>query len=358
MVFDTLTNTFLFMSQQYEYLYEGYKAVVMLRFPHAALTFLFCHCLGVACKIKALDREKNFFWFHSLILIVITSISGGSAGAMMIGKLPVIIANDMAVPVCCLCWYLLFKLQLQPFLSTFPPQMIMGVGAALFRMNVICNITSAAAATIPTGPYYHIPLVGPIVVGTALGSFALFVPLDKGLSPIEKSFPYNIQLALVCSTLYHLSVHDHRGIFGMSLCKVIGEHNNETARMMVGALQILSAILQIVLGPEASIFNLSKVFLLILQKCRALEKYKKMDWTTGVIAKFLSLSRVAIVLIAAGVHIYISSSAPVQLSSTPIPLSLYNPRISDSLSLSSSLFSSSSGIWSSIKFTKKDFSSL
>jgi hypothetical protein len=44
------------------------------------------------------------------------------------------------------------------------------------------------------GPYYPCALIGPIVVGTATGSFGAFFPTDKGLAAITNGMPWPLQV--------------------------------------------------------------------------------------------------------------------------------------------------------------------
>ena len=66
----------------------------------------------------------------------------------------------------------------------------------LFRTQTMANIISLAAKTLPPSEYYPygVALVGPIVVGTTLGSFGQFIPLDKGMSPVAAGTPWPIQV--------------------------------------------------------------------------------------------------------------------------------------------------------------------
>ncbi len=45
-----------------------------------------------------------------------------------------------------------------------------------------------------TGPYYPIPLVGPILIGTLSGCMGAFMPPDRGISFIQAGVPLNIQV--------------------------------------------------------------------------------------------------------------------------------------------------------------------
>ena len=55
------------------------------------------------------------------------------------------------------------------------------------------------------GPYYPCALVGPIVIGTAVGSLGQFFPTDKGLSAISNGLPWPIQGSLMSAVFFHLT---------------------------------------------------------------------------------------------------------------------------------------------------------
>lgn len=82
-----------------------------------------------------------------------------------------------------------------------------------FSFDLSCTISCTQTAvtlkrilshSIP-GPYYPCALVGPIVIGTTVGSLGQFFPTDKGLSAINNGLPWPIQGALMTSVFYHLT---------------------------------------------------------------------------------------------------------------------------------------------------------
>jgi len=73
------------------------------------------------------------------------------------------------------------------------------------RASVVTKLTTAAAAAIPATEFAF-PLFGPIFCGGVAGCGGAFLPMDKGLAPIEKGLAANMSTALFAATCYHLFV--------------------------------------------------------------------------------------------------------------------------------------------------------
>jgi hypothetical protein len=94
------------------------------------------------------------------------------------------------------------------------------------------NIVALAFKVLPAnGDFYPIPIVGPIIVGTTLGSFSAFMPLDKGLSPIANGCPWAVQGAFMTATFYHLMINDVSGPLGNGLRSLVGTYNDSETRL-------------------------------------------------------------------------------------------------------------------------------
>lgn len=100
----------------------------------------------------------------------------------MIGKPPIIVTNEYIVPMCVAVWYFTHYLGGAHLLNYTPAKIVWTVLAMLFRTHTVSNIVDLANATLTATPgYYSVPLIGPIIVGTTLGSFGMFMPLEKGV---------------------------------------------------------------------------------------------------------------------------------------------------------------------------------
>ena len=95
-----------------------------------------------------------------------------------------------------------------------PVRVLWTVFATVFRVHSACNMTAAAASTLTPGALYPIPLVGPVVAGTLVGSLGAFLPFDKGLSPIASGTPWPVQQAFLTSLFFQFLVNDKTGIVG------------------------------------------------------------------------------------------------------------------------------------------------
>ena len=71
------------------------------------------------------------------------------------------------------------------------------------RASVVCKLTAASAAAIPATEF-SFPLFGPIFCGAVAGCGGAFLPLNKGLDPIEGGLASNMLTAFVAATCFHL----------------------------------------------------------------------------------------------------------------------------------------------------------
>lgn len=109
-------------------------------------------------------------------------------------------------------WYSSMMTQIYYFfLPTFPffewHKLFFLVKYYFYPFYFLCKLYLYLHLSNPTiqGPYYPCALVGPIVIGTAVGSLGQFFPTDKGLSAISNGLPWPIQGALMSSVFYHLT---------------------------------------------------------------------------------------------------------------------------------------------------------
>lgn len=67
------------------------------------------------------------------------------------------------------------------------------------RASVVFKLTTAAAAAIAPSEF-SFPVFGPIFCGTIAGCGGAFLPLDKGLKPLDKGMAPNMATALIAAT--------------------------------------------------------------------------------------------------------------------------------------------------------------
>lgn len=71
------------------------------------------------------------------------------------------------------------------------------------RASVVVKLTTAAAAAIPASEF-SFPFFGPIFCGSIAGCGGAFLPLNKGLSPLEKGLAPNMWSAFCGAAFYHI----------------------------------------------------------------------------------------------------------------------------------------------------------
>lgn len=293
---------------------SAYESLVLLKF--SALSFPgFALCIlgqtiSTCMNVRAMQLDNRYYWLHSLLLVVLTGFGGGIAGFMMLGKPPIIVTNELIIPTCIICWYATHYLGLCPLLALPPFKLIWTTFASLFRTHAICNIVALASKTLPPSDFYAIPLIGPIVVGTTLGSFSQFLPLDKGLLPIRDGCPWALQGAFISASLYHLMVHDTAGPVGTVLRSIIGSYSESETRLIIGTMWLSTGILQAFFSPQANpLHPLHKLLYLIFQVDgpKRLQKGGTVGWdyrTRLYLERWIELSRVLVVLVAISAHVY------------------------------------------------------
>ena len=138
------------------------------------LPFLFfalgCNCINAALAVYSSQLKNNgkkIYWLQSLVLVIITGFGGGIIGPMLIGKPSMITSNDNIIALCILWWYLVHNIPgVYYFLSNYSIiKAIWTVGLGIFRTNAVIGVVVASNSVLTNGPYYPIPLVGPIVAG-------------------------------------------------------------------------------------------------------------------------------------------------------------------------------------------------
>lgn len=189
------------------------------------------------------------------MLVILSGFGGGFLSPVFIGKPIMPAVNDAILPVCILAWYMTHYLNLQPFLTWKPVKVLWTVFLALFRTHSVCNAVRNAMTVLKPGPYYPIPLMGPIICGTTVGSMGQFIPLDKGFTPISNGTPWPIQGAFLSAIFYHLVVYDQEGFLGKSLRAVIGNLTEEDARVVIATMQLIQLVSQVIIHPEFNIFK-------------------------------------------------------------------------------------------------------
>ena len=186
---------------------------------------------------------------------------------MMMGRPPGIVSNDHMLPLLFFFWYLIhYVWGVHDFLNGTLPKTVYTLLAAMFRVHSCCNITVLATTLLSPGPYYPIPAIGPVVIGTLAGCLGMFLPADKGLSPISSGTPWAVQQAFLTAFFYHFMVHDKSGFVGGTVRAILGQHEESAVRVLLVTLAGATAIAQSVFNPEANFLTpFHKLLYLIFQ---------------------------------------------------------------------------------------------
>merc|ERR1712023_321032 len=105
--------------------------------------------------------------------------------------------------------YTLPGLTLGFFKTTFGA-MCLSVTYEVMRTHVMMNCAKMAvgALTPKVSAAYPVPFIGPFIAGLLGGCGGGFMPLDKGLSPVEKATNWRVQSAALGSLWLQLAMVD------------------------------------------------------------------------------------------------------------------------------------------------------
>jgi len=194
-------------------------------------------------------------WLHHLVLVFLTGFAGGTIIPMFFGRTPVIFVNDILVPLVCLSWYLVHFTRAGPILQSSPLKYVLVGLFEIYRATSILKTVGQVATDIPPGPYYPIPLVGPILVGTLSGSMGAFMPPDRGISFLASGVPLNLQTTLLACAFFHLAAHDPhlvgaylRGLPGLRL------NEPENLKALTVFFFVAMAFISLIKGPDYNPF--------------------------------------------------------------------------------------------------------
>lgn len=233
------------------------------------------------------------------------------------GKPIVPIVNDLILPIVIIVWYATHYLGAYNIFTSLPVKVIWSIFVGIFRTQTVCAQVSVAFNVLSPGPYYPIPLVGPILVGIVQGSLGAFFPFDKGLSPITGGTPWPMQGAFITAFFYHILVHDTNGFVGITLRSIVGTYSEPTIRIALVTLQVTTLLAHALFNAEANLFTpFHKFFYLVFQVDGPTSSNKPgtvgWDYITRLnLERLIELGRILIVVAVVGVHIYLTQSPSI-----------------------------------------------
>ncbi|KAG5189130.1 hypothetical protein JKP88DRAFT_347744 [Tribonema minus] len=223
------------------------------------IALVFTGCL----KTRKADPKKTWHPLHDFLHTMLNTFATGVLGPLFVGEIPLILTNDLNFTLLAIIpliltndldftllgvvWMIFYRRvnrncgtcdQLQAarahgvdsrrgfpvcpgtefdktmvkFASRLGVYQVLVFFSTLSRANNVCVFTDKAYKRLLNHPgagvYYPIPLLGPIIVGTIRGAGGNVFPPDKGLGALASAFPFNAQIALICSAVWHLAVND------------------------------------------------------------------------------------------------------------------------------------------------------
>lgn len=179
------------------------------------------------CKVfKKLKPDAPFS--YKIVSLAMACTGGGIICPILLNTVPVTLAID-AYPITIMISYLLHTYfpVLREVIELSP---IFKAVVILFyettRCYVVTLFTALAASTIaPT--QFSFPVFGPVVIGTIAGCGGIFLPFNKGLSPIESTgmVPPMFSALVGCSFFHFVTQAAKSGVIDMvdapKKCKVI-----------------------------------------------------------------------------------------------------------------------------------------
>ena len=322
MVLDALVNAAHGVVAHVLLAWGQYVAFVTLQFPHAQAYLIGANALQGALRVHAVSsgaNEPRQYWLYSYLSVLLTTFGGGWVAPLLVGKPAIPVANDLVVPFTLVAWYATYiDMGAAQLLNLLPVKLVWTVFAGLFRTHAVCNMVTVAAGALKAGPYYPtVPLVGPIVVGTCLGSMGQFLPFNKGLSAVEAGTPWPVQAAFMTAAFYHVMVNDVDGVVGRSARAVFGSYSEQTVRVIIASVQIATLLVQTLFAPNANLFTpVHKLLYMVFQvggpaaDTQGKGPTATVGWSHGTrvaLERAVEAGRLLVVLLVLCGHVYLTA---------------------------------------------------
>lgn len=158
--------------------------------------------------------EPHMYWLEAIFRVLMLAFSGGTCIPIVLGMRPFPFANDAAVFLTALAFWLVHYFPHDIVYTAYKEnQALKGLFWFLFevmRCNVIIVWLKKAHIAIPPwggGKYYPVAICGPIMAGGFAGCFGGFVH-NGVLKNIEAGLAWLIQSSFAVTIFYHLCIFD------------------------------------------------------------------------------------------------------------------------------------------------------
>jgi len=152
---------------------------------------------------KAAPKDASFS--YKLVSMIMACTGGGILVPIFLNAIPVPMAND-AYPIAILTSFAIhyyFPIVWDVIALSPMVKACIIVFYECVRAKVVMTFIMAGSAAIAPSTF-SFPLFGPIMCGTIAGCGGAFLPLSKGLAPIEGGMQSPMTTAFVGATLVHL----------------------------------------------------------------------------------------------------------------------------------------------------------
>lgn len=141
---------------------------------------------------------------YRFVAMILKCTAGGILVPVFLNSLPFPLAQDAyAIAVLsAFCVHNFAPVIREAYHQSSVFQSVMIVLYEAFRATVVVKLTKASAHGIPASEF-SVPVFGPIFCGTIAGCGYMFLPLDKGITPLKKGLGPSVLSSLVGATFYH-----------------------------------------------------------------------------------------------------------------------------------------------------------
>jgi len=174
--------------------------------------------IGFMLKIYGDNREqvKNFYWAKALVTMGIAAFAGGFLAPLTVGHVPSVLMEEAYFWALIFAWYVTLYAPgiSEPWSQVVKSdcgKILFSVCFAIFKTNQIVGAIEVGAAAIgeetivPKSRYFLTPVAAPLLCGFFGGCGGAFLPMTKGLAPIEEGKNWNLKAAFFAVIIYYYS---------------------------------------------------------------------------------------------------------------------------------------------------------
>jgi len=172
--------------------------------------------MGFMLKVAQDTREQvaGFYWPKALVTTAIAAFGGGFLAPLVVAHCPVPLREETFVWFLVLAWYVTHHVPVVSarwceVATSNPGWVILTICFGIFKTQQIFGSIELAARAVdheplmPHSRYFFTPCAGPLLCGFLGGCGGAFLPLDKGLKPIEEGKQWSISMAFFSTVIYY-----------------------------------------------------------------------------------------------------------------------------------------------------------